>query len=57
MGENNVAYVHNRFNHKEFNPVICIKIGEIDSMVTEISQTEWQVADDFLHMQKGEKYT
>lgn len=55
MGDNNVICVHNGINHKEFNPVVCIKTGGTDILVTEISQTERQVADDFLHMQKGER--
>lgn len=57
MGENNVVYVHNGINHKEFNPVACIKMGKTDILLTEISQTERRVADDCLHMHKGEKYT
>lgn len=55
MGYNNVVCVHNGINHKEFNPVVCIKIGGTDILVTEISQTERRVADDSLPMQKGER--
>lgn len=46
--------VHNGISHKEFNSVVCIKTGETDSMVIEISQTERQAADGLPYIKKGE---